>query len=55
MCVKIRADICDMIKGNELDVADICVEILAKKEVKFFCFIMFSVHDFKLSESGIKN
>ena len=25
---------CDMIKGNELDVADIVFEILAKKEVK---------------------
>ena len=31
---------CD-IKGNESDVADIVVEILAKKEVK--CFILFSV------------
>ena len=35
--------ICDMIKGNESDVGDIVLEILAKKEVKFFCFyIVFS-------------
>ena len=38
-----RLIICDMIKGNESDVADIVVEILAKKEVKFFGFILFSV------------
>ena len=32
-----------MIKWNESDVGDIVFEILAKKEVKFFCFILFSV------------
>ena len=32
----------DMIKGNESDVADIVFEILAKKEFKFLCFILFS-------------
>ena len=32
--------ICDMIKGNELDVANIVSEILAKKEFKLFCFIL---------------
>ena len=35
--------ICDMIKGNETYVADIVFEILAKKEVKFLSFILFSV------------
>ena len=35
--------ICDMIKGNESDVADIVFKISAKQEVKFFCFILFSV------------
>ena len=32
----LNAYICDMIKGNELDVANIVFEILAKKEFKFF-------------------
>ena len=32
--------ICDMIKGNESDVADTVFEILAKNEFKFFCFII---------------
>ena len=36
-------DICDMIKGNESDVANIGFEILARKEFKLFCFILFSV------------
>ena len=31
-----------MMKGNELDVAEIVFEILAKKKVKFVCFIVFS-------------
>ena len=36
--------ICDMIKGNESDVADIVFEILAKKELKFFLFyVVFTV------------
>ena len=30
-------------QGNESDVADVVSEILAKKEVKFVCFILFSV------------
>ena len=34
--------ICDTIKGNESDVADIVFGILAKNEVKLFCFILFS-------------
>ena len=34
--------ICDMIKGNESDVADIVFEILAKKEIPLF-YIVFSV------------
>ena len=34
--------ICDMIKRNESDVGDIVFEILAKKEDKFFCYIVFS-------------
>ena len=35
--------LCDMIKGNESDVADIYFEILVKKkEFKLFCFILFS-------------
>ena len=34
--------ICDMIKGNESDVGNIVLEILAKKGSKFFCFILFS-------------
>ena len=38
-----QKDICDMIKGNDSDVTDIVFEILAKEEVKFFCFILFSV------------
>ena len=33
--------ICDMIKGNESDVADIVSEILAKKEFKFFILYCF--------------
>ena len=33
--------ICDMIKGNESDIADIDFEILAEKEFKFFCVILF--------------
>ena len=33
--------LCDMIKGNESDVADIALDILAKKESQFFfCFIL---------------
>ena len=32
---------CDMIKGNESDVADIGFEILAKKEFESFCFTWF--------------
>ena len=37
--------LCEMIKGNELDVADIVFEILAMhmKEFRFFCFILFLV------------
>ena len=36
--------ICDMIKGNESDVADIVFEILAKKEFIFLFFnVVFSV------------
>ena len=31
-----------MIKGNESDVADIVFEIMAKTELKFVCFILFS-------------
>ena len=34
---------CDVIKGNELDVADIVSKILAKKEMKFLSFILYSV------------
>ena len=33
---------CDMIKGNESNVTDIDFEILAKKEVKFLCLILFT-------------
>ena len=33
----------DMIKRNESDVADIVFEIMAKKEIKFFCFTLFLV------------
>ena len=33
--------ICDMIKWNESDVADIAFEICAKKESQFCCFILF--------------
>ena len=33
---------CDMIKWNESKVADIVFEILAKKQLKFLCFILFS-------------
>ena len=33
--------ICDMIKGNESDVANIVFKILAKKDFKFLCFILF--------------
>ena len=32
--------ICDMIKGNESDVANIVFEILAKEVVKLICFIV---------------
>ena len=32
---------CDMVKGNESDVAEIAFEILAKKESQLFCFILF--------------
>ena len=35
--------ICDTIKWNESKFADIVFEILAKKEFKFFCFILFAV------------
>ena len=35
--------ICDMIKGNESDVANIIFEILAWKGFTFFCFILFSI------------
>ena len=35
--------VCDMIKVNESDDAYIVVDVLAKKQVKFFCFILFSV------------
>ena len=33
--------ICDMIKGNESDVANIVFEKLAKKVFIFLCFILF--------------
>ena len=33
---------CDMIKGNESDVADIVFEILAKRSFKLLCYILFS-------------
>ena len=34
-----------MIKGNELDVANIVFEKLAKETTKFFCFISFLIGD----------
>ena len=34
--------LCDMIKRNESDVADIVIEILAKKGVKFLFYVVFS-------------
>ena len=37
--------ICDMIKGNESDVADVVFVIPAKEVTKFFCFILFLTGD----------
>ena len=37
------AIICDMIKRNESYAADIVFEILAKKELKFLFYIVFSI------------
>ena len=39
--VKTTSGNCNMTKRDESDVADIVFEILAKKEVNFFCFILF--------------
>ena len=36
-----RFQICDMIKGNESDVGDVVIEILAKTVFKFLCFVLF--------------
>ena len=33
--------ICDMIKGNELDVGNIDFELQAKRSDKFLCFTLF--------------
>ena len=34
-------NICDMIKGNELDVGNIDLELQAKRGDKFLCFTLF--------------